>query len=400
MPAFNILIALTLMSAVIAITFLLAWRTLGRPSHTLSWALAFVAAALHWFTALNVDRFDSFSTYWLVASPSMLCFATLWLRGHGDRSSSEFVPKNLWPIALALYAWIVWSTLVYPHEAVAATIVPVTVAAAMLLSVAAINRKGNKMRPAELATAITMVLFGVSQVTVATVSALQGVDGDSAYRSLSLSILFVSVPPGYTALAVFALFMVASDLSDDMKELAVSDQLTGLLNRRGFGERSAAAYATARRSDEVVAIIMTDIDRFKTINDDFGHAAGDDALCHFAEILNTKRRADDVVARIGGEEFALILPGTSLDDAIRIADELCHRVQESRFDVDGKPAPMTASFGVSILSAKDTCLTDAIIRADKALYRSKREGRNRVDLESSQKLQVARGGFRPVSVDK
>ena len=400
MPAFYILIALSLMSAVIALTFLLAWRTLGRTPQTLCWALAFIAAAIHWIPALNMDRFPAFDSYWLVASPSMICFATLWMQGHCYRSDTGCPPRYLWFVAGALYAWIVWSIYGSPNVAAATTTVPAAVAIAMFLSAVAIAGQENPIRPAEIATVITMALFGLAQVAVASASILQGASGDEVFRAAAMSILFVSVPPGYTALAVFALFMVASDLSDEMKELAVRDQLTGLLNRRGFGEHSAQAYATARRNGTPVAVIMSDVDRFKNFNDDFGHAAGDDALCHFADILNEDRRVDDIIARIGGEEFALILPGTSLDDALRIADDLCERVQQSRFSVAGKIAPMTASFGVSVLSDKDTCLTDAIVRADAALYRSKRDGRNRVDLESSQKLRQIHGTIRSVSFER
>ena len=182
-----------------------------------------------------------------------------------------------------------------------------------------------------------------------------------------------------------------------MKEIAVRDQLTGLLNRRGFGEQGAQAYATARRSNRPVSVIMTDIDRFKFINDEHGHAAGDDALCHFARILSAGRRAEDILARVGGEEFALVLPGTTLESATNIADDLRDLVDSSPIRVDGQSMPMTASFGVATLSDKDTCLTDMVVRADRALYRSKRAGRNRVDLESSQIMRAPDGSFKPIS---
>ena len=108
---------------------------------------------------------------------------------------------------------------------------------------------------------------------------------------------------------MFVIFMLASDIMEEMKEIAVRDQLTGLLNRRGFNEQAAQAYASARRANRPVSVIMTDIDRFKFINDEHGHAAGDSALCQFARILSAGRRTEDVLARVGGEEFALVLQG-------------------------------------------------------------------------------------------
>ena len=127
------------------------------------------------------------------------------------------------------------------------------------------------------------------------------------------------------------------------------------------------------------------------------HAAGDTALCLFSDALRDMRRTEDILARVGGEEFAIVLPGTGLPDAIRIAERLCTRIEATPMQVDGKELPMTASFGVATISRTDECLTDIIVRADRALYRSKRAGRNRVDIESSQILRKADGSLVPAS---
>ena len=239
-----------------------------------------------------------------------------------------------------------------------------------------------------------MILFAVSQLAAATAAVMQGADGDAAYSALYRAINFISLPVGYTGVAMFAIFMLASDLSEQMKEIAVRDQLTGLLNRRGFGEQAASAYATARRTGRLVSVIMSDIDRFKFINDESGHAAGDEALCHFAGILKQDRRAEDILARMGGEEFALVLPGSDISESLRIANELCQFLEGAALEFEGQSISMTASFGVATISDKDTCLTDVIIRADKALYKSKRAGRNRVNLDSSQIMLLPDGSLK------
>ena len=190
--------------------------------------------------------------------------------------------------------------------------------------------------------------------------------------------------------------MMASDISEKMKEIAVRDQLTGLLNRRGFNEYGEKAFAAARRAGAPLSLIMTDIDRFKHINDRFGHAAGDAALAHFARLFAEERRSEDIVARVGGEEFALLLPGTNLRDAMALADQLCEKIGSTPIDLTTVGLPMTSSFGVATISDNDTSLDDMTRRADRALYRSKRAGRNQVDLESSQLMLASDGTLRPI----
>jgi diguanylate cyclase (GGDEF)-like protein len=182
-----------------------------------------------------------------------------------------------------------------------------------------------------------------------------------------------------------------------MKRIAVRDQLTGLLNRRGFNEYGEKAFSAAQRNGTPLSVVMTDIDRFKYINDRYGHAAGDTALAHFAELVAEGRRREDVIARVGGEEFALLLPGTDLRDAMALADQLCKKVGSTPMDLTDIGLPMTSSFGVASISERDTGLDDMVRRADRALYRSKRAGRNQVDLESSQLMLAADGTLQRLS---
>ena len=375
----------------ITTTFFLAWQTLGRKPHALSWSFAFLAATFQWFFNLQPAKFPNFETYWLTVNGLALVVTTLCLRGHCQRTDCRILPRNLWPFACLVFLAIVCTTTVDRHVGISTAIAPGIAAIALFLSATMVLRHRATPRPAELAAAISMVVFGMTQLAASGASLLQGADGNAIYRELYVNINFLTIPAGYTGTAVFVLFMVASDLSEEMKELAANDQLTGLLNRRGFSALAASAYSESRRTGEPVSVVMSDIDRFKFINDEFGHAAGDLALCHFARALKQGRRDEDVIARVGGEEFALVLPGTGLPEALQIAEELCQRVESTPPAVNGEQLPMTASFGVSTISGNDTCLTDVIVRADRALYRSKREGRNRVDLESSPVLLTVDG---------
>ena len=395
-PIFYILVALTLTSAMISVIFFLAWKMLGEKPYALSWAVAFFAATCQWIFNLAGGWFPDFETYWIAVNSFSLVVITLGIRGHCQRTQCKRLPQNLWPYAALVYGAIVWTTVVNPHIGISTAIVPGVAAVTLFMSAWMIVMHRDQTRPAEWAAATCLILFGITQLAAAGVAFLQGAAGDPAWRDLYLHVNFLTLPAGYTGSAMFVIFMLASDISEDMKEIAVRDQLTGLLNRRGFSEQGAQAYATARRANRHISVIMTDIDRFKFINDEHGHAAGDDALCHFARILSAGRRAEDILARVGGEEFALVLPGTDLESATKIADDLRDLVDSSPIRVEGHSMPMTASFGVATISKKDTCLTDIVVRADRALYRSKRAGRNRVDLESSQIMRAPDGTFKPI----
>ncbi len=396
-PVESVLFALALNSGILSAIFFIAWKTQGEKPHALTWSVAFLATTGQWFLNLFSNDFSSFESYWLTVNALGIVAITLGLRGHHQRTSFQMGPQNLWPYAALIYTGILWFTVVEQHVGLRTAILPFAGAISLFLSAFMVIRHRDETRPAEYAAAIVMTLFGLSLLAAAYAAVLQGATGHDAYRALFVRINTLSLPAGYTSVAMFVIFMLASDLSEEMKKIAACDQLTGLLNRRGFGEQAAQVFATCRRIDRPASVIMTDIDHFKNINDEFGHPVGDNALCHFAEILRDKRRGEDIVARMGGEEFALVLPGSELEECIRIAEALCLRLEETPLDIDGKELAMTASFGVATLSAKDSCLTDAVVRADRALYRSKRAGRNRVDLESSQMMRDADGTLKPIS---
>ena len=395
-PVFFILVALAGISAMLSLLFFTAWFTLGRKTYALSWALAFLAATAQWTGNIFAASFPNPEAHWLTVNALALVFITLGVRGHCQRAECKILPANLWPYTTAVFAVIAWATVVEPHVGIRSMLVPGYGMVGLFLVAFIIVRHRLHTRPAEYAAAAMMSVFGLIQGIVATMAFLQGPGGDEAYRALYLQFNFMTLPAGYVGMAMFVLFMMTSDMSAEMSAIAVRDQLTGLLNRRGFNEQCDKIFALARRRNLPVAIILTDIDKFKMINDRYGHEAGDQALRHFTRLMQVSRRREDVVSRIGGEEFALILPGSTLESAIKVADVLRGRVEIAPFTYKGKSIPMTASFGVATLSPADELMTDVLVRADKALYRSKRDGRNRVELESSQMLKASGGGLQPV----
>jgi diguanylate cyclase (GGDEF)-like protein len=165
---------------------------------------------------------------------------------------------------------------------------------------------------------------------------------------------------------------------DVVQRQAITDDLTGLVNRRGFGGALEAEIERARRFGEPLALILADIDDFKRINDMFGHPVGDVVLRSFAELLRSHVRDDDVTGRVGGEEFAILLPGTDAGEAATVAERMRRSLSTFAFPVsDGQAVQMTSSFGIAEL-ATSAGADDLLRAADEALYRAKSEGKNRI----------------------
>jgi len=158
---------------------------------------------------------------------------------------------------------------------------------------------------------------------------------------------------------------------------ATTDPLTGAPNRLAYEKRIAEEYARWQRYHNPLSMLICDVDHFKQVNDTYGHKAGDRALMAIVKTVQQYLRESDFLARIGGEEFVILLPETSLADAQIAADKLRRSIEVSEFAYQGQPVPITISAGLADFRQGDT--VDAVCqRADKALYRAKNQGRNRI----------------------
>ncbi|PYD87071.1 GGDEF domain-containing protein [Pseudomonas syringae pv. pisi] len=175
-------------------------------------------------------------------------------------------------------------------------------------------------------------------------------------------------------------FLLLCKQKDDarMARLASTDCLTGLPNRHAFMERAERARLASQRQRHPLALMMIDIDHFKQINDRWGHASGDDALQVFARTARDVMREHETIGRLGGEEFAMMLPGADIDAAMQAAQRLRQAVRAANVITSGPSYTMTVSIGVVVLDPNED-LSAALARADHALYTAKRAGRDRVE---------------------
>jgi diguanylate cyclase (GGDEF)-like protein len=189
---------------------------------------------------------------------------------------------------------------------------------------------------------------------------------------------------------LFLISRLAGRLSDaysTIEKMSITDELTQLFNRRHFHARLDEEIGRARRYDHPLSLLMMDIDHFKSVNDRYGHQAGDEVLRAIGGILKSNMRSADIVARYGGEEFVVLLPETEKERARVTADKLRVTIERYPFTLaDRAPFNVTASFGVSSLDITDknnADIADRMVKmADDAMYQAKQAGRNRVEVYS------------------
>jgi diguanylate cyclase (GGDEF)-like protein len=215
--------------------------------------------------------------------------------------------------------------------------------------------------------AVSVALIGAAYAGV--LSAI-GATGAPAFTRW---IVTLSVVAGVTV-ALHMLRRHIDRLLGQLRDAARTDALTQLLNRRGFEERFELELERARRTGDPLTLLVGDLDRFKELNDRFGHAAGDATLVSVAQTLGSSARTIDTVARVGGEEFALLLPATDAEGGLEAAERL--RLSVSR-TVGEDGAPLTISFGVAQATLNDETPPSLMVAADTALYAAKAAGRNR-----------------------
>jgi diguanylate cyclase (GGDEF)-like protein len=187
----------------------------------------------------------------------------------------------------------------------------------------------------------------------------------------------------FTISIAFILLAMAKERAEQRyKTASLLDPLTGIANRRGFMADSEAQLKRQINNPHPTAVLLLDLDNFKTINDRFGHAAGDTVLQTFAEIGSRCMRRADVFGRLGGEEFGALLVNTTRERALAVAEEIRSSFADAMREIDGRPVDATVSIGMVISYDAVLDLSALLAQADHALYRAKDNGRNRIEIAS------------------
>jgi len=202
----------------------------------------------------------------------------------------------------------------------------------------------------------------------------------------------ILVPPIIAPMVTSALAGMAHELAKAkaaLAEIALTDPLTGVANRRLLVVQADLEIARTRRMGTNLSLLVIDVDHFKAVNDTYGHGVGDQVLQAVADICGQTLRSGDLFARIGGEEFAVLLPMTSVREAARVAETVRAAIENLELDRLGAGLSITASIGVAGLARRDDGLRELLDEADQQLYFAKNSGRNRVGVELPSRFRTA-----------
>lgn len=352
------------------------WRRRREAGHARLWSYAFALIAGGWALDVLTLAFSGHAPLpgvganlcWLAAA---LIFVQ-GLRQRAERPDRGIVLVSIWA-SIAVMVGLLADLLPLQPVLIEAG-APLLTAVGLALAAIAVGPRLQRAQNLDWIASALLLSFAMANVALAFLWVATGV----SLMAMAVPLMSVAV---YVALGLAAMLLLSEDLTIALERLARTDPLTGIWNRRGFNEAAPHMLTRLRRSTGPMqaAVVIADIDAFKSINDRFGHATGDQVLVGFTNLLTAALHPHDLLARLGGEEFALLAIGTS---GAALYDRMEHLRQtiSVKSDADGSLPAITASFGVAEISAATLDLRDALERADRALFQAKEMGRNRAML--------------------
>lgn len=380
-PSIPLAAASCLMMAMTALALFAAWRSLRRAYHALIWSMAFALSSAQWALVASSGRsgplpLHAGATVITIVDVIGLAAMLLFVEGFRIRAGRRRQAGAPLLVAAITGAILLALTATGAPPALRAAVVPIA-SAGLLTWAAALVASGRGRSASEWAMLAILALLALTCLTAASAALAERfgwLTSDAAFRT----ILSFAQGPGFAAGGLLVLFVLASDLRVRLYSLLHTDVLTGVLNRRGFDDAARRAIGRPWRPAQRLFLVIADLDTFKAINDRYGHACGDAVLAGFARTVSTALQRHESIARIGGEEFALLLWAADAMAALGRIEPMRAAIAAHR--IAGQPdLAFTASFGIAERSRAEG-LTSLLERADRALYRSKQTGRNRATL--------------------
>ncbi len=363
------------------VSSLLMWLTQRRQQvgqGILVWALSYVVFSLAFLMMAMRDLAPATIT---VVLPNLLIFSAIGLMTEAIRRALE-LPKlvrrrTVFIVAVAMLAFCLVAVSGSSYQqrvyAISILMLPLATYPALLLL-----RGGERDERARRFLGITFASIGVLML-VRLLTGITGVHVSKGLHDVSWvhSTFYLAVFVIFYAMGIGFMLMTRERLVMDLARRATTDALTGAYNRHAFDPIAETALAQIDRHRQPVSLLMVDLDHFKNVNDRYGHLVGDQVLQAITQVIRRELRSGDVLARYGGEELALLLPGTDAHAARQLGERLRDRIETTQLPFANEPLHLTASFGLATASQTEM-LHDLIQAADQALYAAKAGGRNQL----------------------
>lgn len=371
----------------VAVILMVAWFDFDRPRHARTWAASFALLAIIWILQL-IAKGDAICHPGTAIAAVALggLAAALNTIGFRQRAAKTvhapvLLAGGLLPAALLF--------LLHDHLPEVLYLAPLDLIDAVMLALAADTLRGRRKseRAAQRVAFIGLLLLAVASFAMVMVRIGCFVINEADCVDRVGGIVLAIMPATITGVGLFTIFLLTADLADQTRRLAATDALTGLLNRRGFEEAAASLLRAAQASGRVATLALVDIDHFKSVNDSFGHQTGDRVIARFGRLLAAQTGRRDLLARMGGEEFAILMADTDITAAACAAEVMREEIGKTVFGLEDGRA-ITASFGLAELLPEVNQLSSLLSRADQALYRAKAAGRDRVMIFNREEVSI------------
>jgi diguanylate cyclase (GGDEF)-like protein len=349
---------------------------------SLRWWIA--ATLLHPIGFLLIGLRDVISDWWsavlanVLIGSSFAAFAIALRMFNGSPQRRE----RLYVLVAMVAGFAVYYT--YVDHSLPMRFGTISVVYAILLgsSARAIYRRGQ---PLNAITHVTGGLFAAGMLVMSYRAAIYlffAQPVDSIFVASPLQVLAYAMGGLLPAVSTIGFLLMCTEFSQqELTKAARLDYLTGICNRRAIEDLAGRSIAAARRHGIPLAMMIIDVDHFKRINDEYGHEGGDDALIETVRRIRESLRTEDLVGRLGGEEFVAVMPSTDGQSALAAAERIRSAFAEAPMQIGGGNITITVSVGVAVLDAQDQQYSHLLRRADRAMYAAKTAGRNKVMLD-------------------
>lgn len=382
----TLVILAAILSALITAVLFTVWHFNRQIPGLRLWMLSFLGASVLCATLLVRDRMPEVISVLLAQGASAAAALLCWQGSRAYMGQPAVRTRHAVGAVAVLLVLSVYFTAAQPNPGARFALMGLFSGTCFLLTARTLAHGGLRQVPARYLLAGVMVVHGVwvlIRPLLFRLAAQSSTETQTGLLAQLSQFVTLEATVALVLIAFCVLVLTNEFATTELRRLAEVDALTGVFNRRAFLTLLDKALSRAQRMQTTLPVLLIDLDHFKRINDTWGHQRGDEALRHFVELAHRCLRKEDIIGRLGGEEFAIFLPDVDSAGGLTVAERLRALVEAHPLEVEGRSLSMTVSIGVALASTGDTAQT-ALQRADAAMYAAKERGRNRVEISRLQ----------------